>query len=71
MSKSKSSEVVAHPSKSVTHWNTAIYDAEQAISEKAQEIARLKRAIRAFVSMRDGGEPFPGQKEVLGQDSGL
>ena len=51
-------------------WDEAIIDAKKTIGEFEGRIARLRKAITVFTSLRDRGEPFPAG-EVLGQGSDL
>jgi hypothetical protein len=64
MSKSKSISIFRHDVKNVNPWDLAVVDAEKAIADAVSKIKQLKRAIRAFKTMRDDGEPWPGTSEA-------
>ena len=65
MSKKSQAKLVRHVSKSPNGWDSAICDAEDAIQEYEQRIARLKHAIRAFGALRDAGKPWLGGNEAV------
>jgi hypothetical protein len=52
-------------------WDGAISEAERQIADAAERVRRLRRSVRTFRTLKDSGEPFPGQEAVLGQDSDL
>ena len=45
--------------KPATSWDDAIYEAEQMIKTKKQELARLRESIKTFERLRAANEPFP------------
>jgi hypothetical protein len=72
MSKNKSSEIDTQCKRGVNpSWDDAILEAEAQIGKAKSKIAQLRHDIRAFKALRDNGDPFPGEKTLLGQDADL
>jgi len=52
-------------------WDKAIADTKERIVAAQRYITGLEDSIRTFQEMKNTGEPFPGEKALLGQDSDL
>ena len=52
-------------------WDLAVLEAEREIMKAENRLAGLRAAVRTFKDCKARGEPWPGEKEVLGQDSDL
>jgi hypothetical protein len=61
MAKQKQEKSFTRMCKPVNNWDKAIFDAEQQIVNAKAKIAKLRQSVRAFKTMRDNGEPFPGE----------
>ena len=72
MSKRKSSTILdARLNGPAEGWRAAVAEAENLIRQHETRIAELKRAVKAFETMKAHNEPFPGSSVLLGQDSDL
>lgn len=47
-----------------TGWDVAIKDAKEMILSFEGKIKRLRESIQVFEQERDGGKPWPGDKEL-------
>jgi hypothetical protein len=61
MSKNSQEKSANKNKKPLTGWDKAVYDAEQMIEKAKQKIAGLKLSIKTFKSLKEQGEPYPGE----------
>jgi len=67
---SQSRSATAHRS-ALSGWSIAIVEAERQITAAEQKIRNLRASIQTFNDMRARKEPFPGETDLLSQDSDL
>jgi hypothetical protein len=71
MCKKNASLMCKEKDKPVNHWKQAILHAEEMASAAERRATELRKAAQAFRELQASGEPFPGEREFLGQDSDL